>query len=102
MAYKIIIGPLANLDITENIEWYNKAQAGLGTTFYNQIKQIINTIRKNPFAFAPRYKKIRTATLKKFPFMVHYFVNDEQESIVIISILHTSRNPKTWDERSEK
>jgi hypothetical protein len=30
MDYKIIVHPIANLDLIEYIDWYNKAQPGLG------------------------------------------------------------------------
>lgn len=99
MAYKIIVDPAANLDIVESIEWYNKAQPGLGIKFYKQVQAVFKTIRKNPFAFAIRYKTNHTATVKKFPFMVHYFIDDPKKTIVITSVLHTSRDPKMWDER---
>jgi mRNA-degrading endonuclease RelE of RelBE toxin-antitoxin system len=102
MAYKIIVDPTAGIDINENIDWYNKVQPGLGLKFYKQIQAIFKTIRKNPHAFYIRYKTSHTATIKKFPFMVHYFIDDEIKTIVVTSVLHTSRDPIIWDERSEE
>lgn len=94
MAYKIIVDPTAGLDIIESIEWYNKAQPGLGIKFYKQVLAVFKTIRKNPLAFAIRYKTCHTANVKKFPFMVHYFIDDPKKIIVVTSVLHTSRDPK--------
>ncbi len=94
MAYKIIVDPAASLDIVESIEWYNKAQPGLGIKFYKQVQTVIKTIRKNPLAFAIRYKNNHTATVKKFPFMVHYFIDAPKKIIVVTSVLHTSRDQK--------
>lgn len=102
MAYKIIVDPTAGLDIIESIEWYNKAQPNLGIKFYKQVQAVLKTIRKNPSAFAIRYKINHTATVKKFPFVVHYFIDDQKKTIVVTSVLHTSRNPKIWEERCEK
>jgi plasmid stabilization system protein ParE len=99
MAYKVIVDPAANFDIMENIDWYNKAQPGLGIKFYKQVQSVFNSIRKNPFAFAVRYKTSHTALVKKFPYMVHYFIDTENSTVVITSILHTSRDPRIWDER---
>lgn len=101
MVYKIVVDPAANNDIHENIEWYNKKQAGLGLKFYKQIQDIIKTICKNPSAFSIRYKTVHTAVLKKFPFLVHYLIDHENKTIIIISVLHTSRNPKIWDNDEE-
>ena len=99
MAYKIIIDPIADLDIIESIDWYNNAQAGLGLKFYKQILATFDVIIKTPFAFPVRYKTNHTALVKKFPFMVHYLINSEKNAIVITAVLHTSRDPKTIDIR---
>jgi mRNA-degrading endonuclease RelE of RelBE toxin-antitoxin system len=101
MAYKIIVDPTASLDITESMDWYNKAQSGLGIKFYKQVQAVFKTLRKNPSAFAIRYKDSHTATVKQFPFMVHYFVDAEKNTIVVTSVLHTSRDPKMWNERTK-
>ena len=101
MAYKIVIDPTASLDIVESIEWYNKARSGLGIKFYKQVQAVFKTIRKNPLAFAIRYKSSHTATVKKFPFMMHYFVDAEKSTVVVTSVLHTSRDPKMWVEREK-
>ncbi len=102
MAYKVIIDPVASLDLTENIDWYNNTHPGLGLKFYKQIQAVLKTIQKNPHTFSIRYKTSHTATVKNFPFMVHYFIDDDNKNIVVTSVLHTSRNPKIWDERSEE
>ena len=102
MAYKIIVAPAAKLDITESIEWYNKTRLGLGLKFYRQVQSVFKIIRKDPFAFAIRYKSSHTATVKKFPFMIHYFVDDERNFIIVTSVLHTSRNPQIWEKRDLK
>jgi plasmid stabilization system protein ParE len=101
MVYEIIVDPAASLDITESIDWYNKAQTDLGLRFYKQVQATINSIHKNPFAFAVRYKTTRTALVKKFPYLVHYFVDAEKNLIVVTSVLHTSRDPKLWDIRAK-
>jgi hypothetical protein len=33
--------------------------------------------------------------------MVHYFVDAEKNTILVTSVLHTSRDPKMWDERGK-
>jgi toxin ParE1/3/4 len=91
LAYRIIVDPAVRLDIIENIEWYNKAQPGLGIKFYQQVQAVFKTICKNPHAFAIRYKTFHTATVRKFPFMVHYFIDDERNIVVVTS---TSYQPR--------
>lgn len=44
MVYKIIVDPIANLDIIEYIDWYDKTQLGLGIKFYEQVQIILKIL----------------------------------------------------------
>lgn len=99
MAYKIIVDPNAKRDIVESIDWYNKAREGLGFRFYEQVQATFKKIQNNPNSFVVRYKTSHTAIVKKFPFLVHYFIDSEIETIIVVAVLHTSRDPNIWDER---
>jgi plasmid stabilization system protein ParE len=100
MVYKIIIDPAANLDIIDCIDWYINVQIGLGNKFYQEVKSVFKSISKNPNIFAVRYKNVHTAVMKKFPFLIHYFIDADKNIVVVTSVLHSSRDPKTWYERT--
>jgi plasmid stabilization system protein ParE len=97
--YKPVILPLAKLDIQEAAKWYNERQTGLGKRFLTHIRETVYYIRKNPKAVAIRYNSVRTVLLNSFPYMIHFSVDDAQKKVVILAILHTARNPKTWATR---
>ncbi len=46
-----------------------------------------------------RYSEIHTLTIKKFPFLVHYYFELETQTIHIVSILPTSLDPNIWGNR---
>lgn len=102
MVYKIKIDHEALLDLQEIIDWYNLQEEGLGIRFFKQIKSQINSLKKSPLVYANRYADVRCMIIKKFPFMVHYTVNLNQQTVVIFAIFHCSRNPKIWEERKDK
>jgi hypothetical protein len=99
MIFKIRLTPLAKLDIADSRSWYNKAKSGLGKNFVGSINLTLDYIKQNPEIFAIRYQNIRTAPVSNFPFLIHYFIDTEKMIIVVLAVLHTSRNPLTWDER---
>ncbi|MBL1212682.1 MAG: hypothetical protein HND52_04870 [Ignavibacteriae bacterium] len=37
------------------------------------------------------YKNIRRALIRKFPFGIHYIIENEQ--VIVIAVFHVSRNP---------
>jgi plasmid stabilization system protein ParE len=99
MMFRAILLPSARIDIDEAANWYQQAKVGLGRKFTSEIRKKIEFICKNPQAIAFRYKTIRTATLDSFPFLIHYQVDSHSKTIIIIAVLHTSRNPEIWNER---
>ena len=97
--YKSIILPLAKWDIEKAAIWYNSKQKGLGQRFMKAIHNKVLLIRQSPKIFPVRYDDIRTAVLDIFPFMIHYTVDDEQKTVIISAVFHTSRNPDMWKKR---
>jgi hypothetical protein len=44
-----------------------------------------------PSAYAIRYKNVRIAHTRIFPYNVHFFINEEAQQIVIIGVVHGKR-----------
>lgn len=102
MNYKIKIDPIARLDMIESAIWYNKQQHGLGRRYYNSVQQTIKSIKSNPYKYHLRHKALRMALVNKFPFMVMFLVDENKKQIAVTAVLHTSRNPTIWNERTGK
>jgi len=99
MIYKSVVLSVASKDIRSAAKWYNERSKGLGQRFVLVVKEEVRFICHNPYAFEVRYDNVRTIPLKKFPYMLHYYVNEAEKEIVVIAVLHTSRNPDIWSER---
>lgn len=102
MKYKVKIEPEALVDIQEITDWYNEAQAGLGGRFQKTTIKQIDSLDKDPHIYAIRYKQIRCALVKKFPYMVHFYINNDTNTIEVLAVISTSRNPKVWLEKTSK
>lgn len=89
-------------DIQKATHWYNSIEIGLGTKFQKQVVLQISKLTKNPFLFSVRYETNRCFLIKKFPFLVHYSIDEENFIIEISAVFHTSRNPQIWKERRKK
>ena len=102
MSYRLIIDPAARLDIIESIRWYNEQKPGLGSRYYSSVKQVMKLIKKGPEIFQIRYKTLRMVPVEKFPFIILYQVDEAKKLVVVAAVLHTSRNPKIWEERTNR
>jgi mRNA-degrading endonuclease RelE of RelBE toxin-antitoxin system len=100
--YKVRIDTEAITDINGITSWYNDRQSGLGGRFQKTVVRQINALKKNPQIYAIRYKDIRCISLKKFPYMVHFFINEDTKTVEVLAIISTDRNPKIWTVKTGK
>lgn len=90
----------AKEDLRQAAKWYNHQSNGLGKQLTDRVKLRLHELKTNPLTCQIRYSEVHTALVEQFPYMLHYYVYNTNKSIVVISILHTSRNPIIWNERS--
>ena len=100
--FRIKIDKQAIEDIESIAEWYNLQQASLGNRFKNAIIIQINKLNNKPHSYSIRYCEIRCMIVKKFPYMVHFHINEETENVEILAIISTHRNPKIWIEKTHE
>lgn len=100
--YKVKIEPEALADIQEITNWYNEAQAGIGKRFQKTAIKQINSLNKDPQIYAIRYKEIRCVLVKNFPYMAHFYINDANNTVEVFAVISTDRNPKIWQEKTNK
>lgn len=96
MGYHLKIDIDALGDIQETFEWYEMQLKGLGLRYKNQTKRQINSLKKAPHLFSIKYNEIRCRKIEKFPFLIHYEINEETKTVNIFAVFHSSRNPEIW------
>lgn len=87
-------------DIGEAKLWYHNQLPGLEKRFAKDIKKAITRLKASPFIHAIRHKNIRVAHPDVFPYAIHYYVDDVMKRIVIIGVVHNSRNPTFLSNRN--
>ena len=98
MNYSIVLDKRALNDIQQAIDYYDNESAGLGTKFENLLNQHFDKLKTNPF-FQTRYDNVRCLPFKKFPYMIHYTLNESDKLIIVRAVFSTYRDPKIWKER---
>ena len=99
MAYSIEISETAEDDIREAFLWYEDQKDDLGNLFESHVSKVIESIQRNPFKTQIRYGNTRIFFLEKFPYGIHFRVNEQEKSILIVAVFHTSRTPEKWTKR---
>lgn len=97
MVLKIIVKPLAELDLHEAVNWYVLENEELAETFLFEFKDAVRAVSRSPLGFQKRYKSVRAFAMKKFPYNVYYLL--DKGTMDILAVIHQKRNPKLWKKR---
>jgi toxin ParE1/3/4 len=99
MKCKKVISDLAKIDINENALWYNSKRKGLGKEFTSEIRKTINYIADYPLAFPEKYNNMRVAVVAVFPYTVHYYFDQSNNTVFISCIFHDNNDPDILRQR---
>lgn len=92
--FSIILSSRAQKEINQTWEWYENKKEGLGDRFLKSLILRLRSIKKYPDRYPTRYKSYKEAIVPIFPFLIIYKLNRKKKSVRIVSIFHTSLNPK--------
>jgi mRNA-degrading endonuclease RelE of RelBE toxin-antitoxin system len=95
MHFTISFDKRAIKDFHENILYYETQQAELGKRFAKSVEKTLEFISKNPY-FEIKYDDIRCLLVKKFPFRIHYRVDEKNKKIKVYAITHTSKSSQKF------
>ncbi len=82
------------IDVQEAKIWYKKQKEGLEVEFALAIETAIQKVLKMPTSYSPRYKNVRIAHPKTFPYNIHFYIDEVNEVVVFTAIVHNKREPK--------
>lgn len=97
MTHAVILRRRAEDDIRAALQWYEAQDSRLGDVFLIELRRTLEQIGQFPESFPLVHTKIRRALVPRFPYLVFYVV--EVRRVVILAILHSSRNPAVWPTR---
>lgn len=97
MRLPVVLTPEAQADYDEAYGWYERKAPGQGDVFAAKVQDVLDRIAANPRMHAEVYPNVRKAVMSKRPYIVLYV--PEATEIVVISVFHTSRDPKIWQSR---
>ncbi len=94
MAYRVTYHPEAEAELYESVIWYEEILSGLGGEFLKEVEKITHHLNLHPFIYSKRKKNYREAVLRKFPFVIVYKIQPKKKEVHVLSVFHTSQNPK--------
>ncbi|MBL8793398.1 MAG: type II toxin-antitoxin system RelE/ParE family toxin [Planctomycetia bacterium] len=97
MSLAVVLTPEAQIDYDEAFDWYESKRRGLGVRFAGAVERAFNAIAAMPNMHAVVYRNLRSAVVRRFPYVIYYRVEPNQ--LVVVSVFHSRRDPSIWQKR---
>lgn len=91
--------PAVANEIKGSYNWYEEKLQGLGDKFLSELEDGFTAIQNFPDTWATFQYTFKRYILNKFPFSIIYKASNEE--IFIIAVMHNSRKPTYWLDRSK-
>jgi len=92
--YILVFTPEAREDVKTASKYYDSQLKGLGKRFKNEVFIQLSLLKKNPLTRSVRYDDVRCALIDKFPYSIHYTINNT--TVIIHTIICDYRNPAEY------
>lgn len=87
----------ARADVADAIAYYDGQEPGLGADFASEVRKTVERILQYPNAWTQVSKRTRRCQVNRFPYGVFYSL--KTGVVVVIAVLHSHRQPRTWQTR---
>ena len=95
--YRLVSEPSVDLDVEAAFEWYENERPGLGAEFLDTLRATYHRVADGPLKYQELRGGIRRALLRRFPYAVYFAI--EADIVVVVAVLHASRDPAEWQRR---
>ena len=95
--YPITFKPEVYDDIKTAYDWYESQRVGLGEDFLLTLEESYVKITRTPKLYQGIYKLVRRKLVRRFPYGIFFVIREN--TIIVLAILHTKREPQKWQER---
>ncbi len=92
--FKIVLYDDAIIDFNKALDYYRDINPTVAKKFHSAINTTFNDLKKNPF-YQIRYDNFRLKLVKKFPYLLHFIVDEKTKSIFIYGVRSSHQNPDT-------
>ena len=95
---RYVFHPEAFTEYAEAVQYYTKQRIEIAQAFIDAVEDAVCRIRESPTRYIVIDEDIRRCMTRKFPYGIIY--TTEQDYILILAVMHCSREPGYWKSRS--
>lgn len=94
-SFSIRVLAAAEEDLDEAFEYYADISPKLAERFIKIVNVALNDLKKNPH-YQIRYDNFRMKIVKKFPYVIHYILDENRQIVFVYGIRNSYQDPDKY------
>ena len=94
---KYVFHPEALKEYADAVRYYTEQRTEVAQAFINAIDDAVYRVRESPTRYNAIDDDVRRCMTRRFPYGILYTI--EQDYILILAVMHCSREPGYWKSR---
>jgi plasmid stabilization system protein ParE len=94
---KYVFHPEALNEYADAVRYYTEQRTEIAQAFIDAIEDAVYRIRESPTRYNAINDDVRRCMTRRFPYGILYTI--EQDYILILAVMHCSREPGYWKSR---
>ncbi|MGM0944530.1 MAG: type II toxin-antitoxin system RelE/ParE family toxin [Bacteroidota bacterium] len=102
--FELRYNPQIYSDIQKAVDFYTEQTKNdqLARRFVQHVENALSKLNNTALHYQVRFDNVRMIPVPSFPFLVHYRVSEETNTVFVEAIFHVRENPETWKSRLKK
>ena len=94
--FKIVFNDIFFKDVELVSNYYSEISQQVKDKFALSINEQVKVIKSNPFVKSLRYDDVRLAQISKFPYAIHYSIDEKENIVEIHRLLSYYQSTDNW------
>ena len=91
---KYVFHPESLTEYAEAVQYYTEQRVEVAQAFIDAIEDTVYRIRESPARYVAVDEEVRRCMVRRFPYGILYTI--EKDYILILAVMHCSREPGYW------
>lgn len=96
---KLRVLPEAKADLASAKAWYAEKGERLSHALRLEVRAKLAELQEHPRLYSKIHGDVRQAPLRRFPYSIIYYEWDGHDMVVVLAVMHQSRDPEVWKRR---
>ncbi len=92
--YTVRFSDKALMQYKKAAAWYRERSVSAEENFIASVEERTRKLKHDPYRYRNEHKRFYEVSVKKYPYLLIYLIDEKHQQVLIFSVHHHKQNPK--------